>query len=315
MNKARFLLNVMVWLALSALGAGTLAAQIIPAANGVPAKMVVTEEARQGSNAPGIGPENIIVHQGHNRYEVTGWVPAQGDNAGLELYILLDDDSTASLGSQLGDIRQFIAEQPDSAKIGVAYMRNGIGWIVQKPTSDHTLAAKALRLPLRTNGGNGSPYFALSDLIKRWPKSDARREVLMISDGVDRYYEGDDLQDPYLAETIAKAQRAGVVVSAIYTPGVGTYSRSSWQTFLGQVYMTQVAQQTGGQAYYMGFDAPAVAFAPYLRDLANRLNHQYLLSFVPEPQQKAGLEPVKLTTETPNAELTAADRVYVPAGR
>jgi hypothetical protein len=315
MNKARFLLNLVVGLALSALGAGTLAAQIIPAANGVPAHMVVTGEARQGSNLPVIGPEAVIVYEGHDRDEVTGWVPAQGDNAGLELYILLDDDSTASVGSQLGDIRQFIMEQPDSAKIGVAYMRNGIGWIAQKPTSDHTLAAKALRLPLRTNGGNGSPYFALSDLIKRWPKSDSRREVLMISDGVDRYYEGDDLQDPYLAETIAKAQRAGVVVSVIYAPGVGTYARSSWRTYLGQVYLQQVARQTGGEAYYIGFNGPAVAFAPYLHDFANRLSHQYLLSFLAGPQKKSGLEPVKLTTEAPNAELDAADRVYVPAGR
>lgn len=315
MNKTRFLLNVMVGLVLGALGTSILAAQNVPAASGAPAHMVVTEEPHQGSSAPVIGRQDVVVSEGHERDQVTGWVPAQGDHAGLELYILLDDGSTTSLSTQLGDIRQFILGEPSSAKIGIAYMRNGVAYIAQKPTSDHTLAAKALRLPMGINGANGSPYFSLVDLVKRWPKSASRREVLMVSDGVDRYYNGADLLDPYLAEAIEKAQRAGVVVSAIYNPGVGDYGQSSWGKYLGQVYLAQVADKTGGQAYYIGFHGPAVAFAPYLNDLANRLNHQYLLSFVGEPQKKAKLEPVKVTTETANADLVAANSVYIRAER
>jgi len=315
MNKTRFLLNVMAGLALGALGTGILAAQTAAAANGVPTQMVVTEETHQGSGVPVINSEDVIVAQGQEHDKVTGWVPAQGENAGLELYILLDDGSTSSLSTQLGDIRHFILEQPSSAKIGVAYMRNGIALIAQAPTSDHTLAAKALRLAMGINGANGSPYFSLTDLVKRWPKSDNRREVLMISDGIDRYYDGPDMLDPYLAEAIAKTQRAGVVVSVIYNPGVGDYGQGNWQRYIGQVYLAQVAAKTGGQAYYIGFNAPAVAFAPYLHDLAERLNHQYLLTFLAEPQKKAGLEPVKLTTEVQNADLVAANRIYVPAGR
>lgn len=315
MNKARFLLEVTVGLVLGALGTGILAAQNVPAASGVTARMVVTEEPHQGSGMPAIGPQDVIVSGGQERDQVTGWVPAQGDHAGLELYMLLDDGSTASLGTQLGDIRQFIMGQPSSAQIGIAYMRNGIAMIAQKPTRDHTLAAKALRLPLGISGANGSPYFSLADLVKRWPKSNNRREVLMISDGVDRYYDGRDMLDPYLAEAIKKAQRAGIVVYAIYNPGVGDYGQGDWRRYLGQVYMAQVAHETGGQAYYIGFNAPAVAFAPYLKDLANRLNQQYLLSFVAEPRRKAGLEPVELTTEVANAKLVAANRVYVSAER
>ena len=204
MYKARFLLNVMVGLVLGALGTGILAAQNVPAASGVPARMVVTEEAHQGAGVPVIGPEDVIVSEGRERDQVTGWVPAHGDHAGLELYILLDDGSTSSLSTQLGDIRQFILGQPSSAKIGLAYMRNGTAMIAQKPTSDHTLTAKALRLPLGISGANGSPYFSLADLVKRWPKSNSRREVLMISDGIDRYYDGPDMLDPYLAQAIAR---------------------------------------------------------------------------------------------------------------
>jgi len=272
MNKTRFLLNVMAGLALATLGTGILAAQNVAAANGVPTRMVVTEETHQGSGVPVTGPEDVIVSEGQEHDKVTGLVPAQGDRAGLELYILLDDGSSSSLATQLRDIRQFILEQPSSVKIGVAYMRNGIAWIAQKPTSDHALAAKALRLPLGINGANGSPYFSLTDLVKRWPKSDSRREVLMISDGIDRYYDGPDMLDPYLAEAIEKVQRAGVVVSAIYNPGVGDYGQGNWQRYIGQVYLAQVAEKTGGEAYYIGFNAPAVTFAPYLTDLASRLN-------------------------------------------
>jgi hypothetical protein len=316
MNKTGLLLSAMGVIVLAALDAGSLTAQTEPQANGVPTHMVVTEEARHGSNLPLIKQDEVVVLEGHEHDTVTAWVPAQGDNAAMEFFILLDDDSTtATLGAQLGDIRQFILTQPSSTKIGVAYMRNGIAWIAQRPTSDHALAAKALRLPLGMASANGSPYFSLSDLVKRWPKSDSRREVLMISDGYDRYYGQNDLLDPYLDAAINDAQRVGIVVSTLYNPGVGTYHRGSFSTYIGQVYLGQVADRTGGQAYYIGFNAPAVAFAPFLNDLSNRLKHQYLLSFLAEPEKKAGLEPVKLVSEVPNMELVAADRVYVHTER
>jgi hypothetical protein len=36
--------------------------------------------------------------------------------------------------------------------------------------------------------------------------------------------------------------------------------------------------------------------------------------FGKDTERKAGFQPFKLRTEVPNAELVAADRVYVPAG-
>jgi len=312
--KGHFLLNLMVGLTLGALGTRSLAQQV-PAANGIPARMVVTVEARHGSDVPVINREDVIVHEGRDRDQVTDWVPAQGVEAALELFILLDDSSDTSLGTQLEAIRQFIEKQPTSAKIGIAYMQNGIARIEQNLTGDHSLAAKALRIPLGIRGINASPYFSLSDLIKHWPQSNSRREVLMVSDGIDSYYGSGDLLDPYLAAAIEDAQRAGVLVSVIYNPGVGHYGHSYWRKYWGQVYLAQVADETGGESYYIGFNGPPVALAPYLDDLASRLNRQYLLSFLAKPQKKAGLQPVKLTTEVPNADLVSADRVYVPAAR
>src|SRR3984893_12277687 len=136
----------------------------------VPVHMVVTAEARHGGEVTVIRREDVTVYQGRNRAQVTDWVPLQGDRAGLQLFLLLDDASATSLGSQLEDIRQFIVSQPASALIAVGYMHDGTVDTVQNFTGDHALAAKALRLPMGTVGAFASPYLSIQDLLKRWPE-------------------------------------------------------------------------------------------------------------------------------------------------
>jgi hypothetical protein len=288
------------------------AAQESASATGPAANLVVTVEARHGSNIPDVTRDDVMVYEGRDRDRVTGWLPLQGDNAGLEFFIMLDDSSNVTLGSQLEDVRQFINAQPPTTKIGVAYMANGIAQVVQNLTSDHALTAKALRLPFGNPGASASPYFSLGDLIKRWPASDERREVLMITDGIDRYW-GSGPDNAYVDTVIEQAQRAGVIVYSIYTPGVGHYGHSYWRTYWGQNYLSQLSDETGGESYYLIGPAPPVSFAPYMEDITRKLNHQYLLTFMAKPQKKAGMQRVKVHTEVPNAELVSADRVYVPA--
>lgn len=291
------------------------AAQQAPSAVGIPVHILVTVEPKHGSNAPVITRDDVMVHQGKDRDQVTDWTPAQGDRAALELFILIDDDANTSLGSQLEDIRQFINAQPSTTKIGVAYMQNGIARVAQEPTGDHAQAAKALRLPMGAGGANASPYFSLSDLVKKWPTGAERREVLMVSDGIDRYYGEGDPEDPYLQGALDDAGKAGIVVSAIYTPGVGHYGHSHWQNYWGQIYLSQLADKTGGEAYYIGFTGAPVTFAPYLDDVARRLAHQYFLGFLAKPEKKSGWQQIRLSTEIPNVDLVSAGRVYVSPGQ
>jgi hypothetical protein len=291
------------------------AAQQAPSAGGIPVHILVTVEPKHGSNVPVITRDDVMVHQGKDRDQVTDWTPAQGDRAALELFILIDDEANTSLGSQLEDIRQFINAQPSTTKIGVAYMQNGIARVAQEPTSDHAQAAKALRLPMGMGGANASPYFSLSDLVKKWPTGAERREVLMVSDGIDRYYGEGDLEDPYLQAALDDAGKAGIVVSAIYTPGVGHYGHSYWQNYWGQIYLSQLADKTGGEAYYIGFTGAPVTFAPYLDDVARRLEHQYFLGFLAKPEKKSGWQQIRLSTEIPNVDLVSAGRVYVSPGQ
>jgi hypothetical protein len=288
------------------------AQQPVSATNEVPVRMTVTVESPHGYNPAVINRDDVMVYQGRERDSVTNWIPAEGDRAGLELFLLIDDSASTSLGSQLDDIRQFIREQPATTRVGVAYMQNGAAQIVQNLTSDHSQAAKSLRLPLGVPGVNDNPYFSLGDLIKRWPESNSRREVLMISDGIDRFW-GSGPDDPYVSSVIEQAQRAGILVFAIYTPGAGYYGHSFWRTWWGQIYLSRTADETGGEGYYIGFRGSAVSFVPYLDEVTHRLAQQYSLTFLAKPEKKAGMQQVRITTEVRNAELVSADSVYVPA--
>jgi hypothetical protein len=291
--------------------AGQTAAQQSSAA-GVPVHLVVTVEARHGTNPPEITRDDVMVYEGGDRDKVEDWVAARGERAALEFFILIDDGSSVSLGSQLEDIRQFINAQPATTKIGIAYMQNGTARILQDLTADHSQAAKALRLPLGNPGVNSSPYFALQDLIKRWSEGAPRRQVLMVTDGIDRFW-GSSGQSPYVDSAITDTQRAGIMVYAIYSPGTGHDAHSFWRTNWGQIYLSQLTDETGGESYYIGFTGAPVSFAPYLDDIGHRLTHQYLLTFLAKPEKKAGMRAVKVQTEVPNAELVAARQVYVRA--
>jgi hypothetical protein len=302
----------LAWLMLAALG-GLLVAQQVPNTGGAPVHMIVTVEPKKGSDAPAVNREDVMVYERKNRDQVTDWIPAQGDHAGLEFFVMIDDGAASALDTQLVDIKKFIAGLPPAAQVGVAYMQNGIARIEQNLTSDHNLAAKAVRLPLGYFGADASPYFSLSDLVKRWPANGNRHEVLLISNGSDPYYGSGDIDDPYLSAAIDDCQRAGVPVSAIYAPGTGHFGHSYWQNYWGQIYLSKLTEETGGEGYYIGFVGAAPNFSPYLKDAAERLNHQYLLTFVPQPQKKSGLQSVKLRTELHNVDLVSADEVYVLA--
>jgi len=285
-------------------------------AGGIPAHIVVTVEPKRGNNPPpAIRKDDVLVFEGKNRDTVTDWIPLQGDRAGLQLFFLIDDESSTMLGTHLEEMQRFINALPASTKVGVAYMQNGIARVLQNPTNDHAQAAKALRLPMGIGGANASPYFSLSDLVKKWPATDERRVIFMVSDGEDRYYGTGDLNNPYLQAAIDGAAKAGILVSAVYTPGAGHFAHSYWQSYWGQLYLSELADKTGGEAYYIGFTGSPVSFTPYLEDFGRRLQNQYLLTFLAKPPKRAGWQQIRLKTEVPDVDLVSAGRVWVSPER
>jgi hypothetical protein len=57
-----------------------------------------------------------------------------------------------------------------------------------------------------------------------------------------------------------------------------------------------------------------VSFKPYLDRLQRYFDNQYYAVFQGIPKKKPGLQRVNFMTEVPNAEIAAADNVWVPAG-
>jgi len=270
-----------------------------------PVQTIVTVEARHGKGVPVLKQGDVMVFTKNERLRVTDLEA----HPALELFILIDDASGMSLGQQLQDMRQFIETQPAATSIGIGYMRNAMVEVFQDLTADHPKAAKALRLPLGYPGVMPSPFLALSDLIKRWPASAARHEVLLVSSGIDPL--GGGLSNPYLDAAIEHAQRAGVVVYAMYAPAAGHGAHSFWRMNWGQNHLAQIAEETGGECYMLGF-GPLISFSPYLAELSEHLTHQYVATFLIKPGNKADFQSVRFTTEVPNAEIVAAGRVYVP---
>jgi len=288
--------------------AATSIAQTIPLQS-VPARMTVTVEAARGKEVGELNRQDVLVFHNKQRLTVTDWTALKNEHASLELFLLLDDASGMSLGSQLGDLRDFINSQPAATQIGIAYMQNGGAKIVQNLTADHARAAEALRLPFGAIAAGTSPYLALDDLIKKWPASNVRREVVMISSGVDPLG-GPSPLNPFLDMVIEHAQLSGFIVYTMYAPQAGHAGHSFGIANSGQNHLAQLAEATGGESYMLGFGAP-VSFEPYLRDLAEHLAHQYSIEFQVPASSQPELLSVKIESEVPGIEIIAAPRVFV----
>ena len=284
----------------------------IPPGSGVPVSVLVTIEGKGDNGAPHVTPDDILVSQSKQRREVTSIEPVKQAN-GRQLWILMDDGLTGNFSTQINDLHQFIMAQPATTQIGIGYVRNGMVEKVQPLTSDHAAASKAIRLPTGPPGIAAEPYSALEDLIKKWPQGVAAREVLLISSGVDPIY-GPGPENPYLLAAIHEAQKAGVVVDSIFYPGSGWIGHSGRQLFWGQDYLSELDQDTGGEFYWIGNRSP-VTITPYLDDLDQRMNGQYLLTFLAKPESKSGLQAVRIKSELPKVKLAAPSQVYVPASK
>ena len=234
-------------------------AALSPAQETSTARAVVTATTKGSEDVTTIPRQTISLTENRKSQDVTGWVPLRGSRSGLQLVVLLDDSSRGNLGLQLNDIKNFLMALPPNAQVAIGYMRNGSPNLLQNFTTDHAAAAKTLRLPQGSAGINGSPYFCLSALAKHWPggDSDVRREVVMVTDGVDRYSGAHfDPSNPYVQAATSDAQKAGVIVYSIYYRGAGRADRSFVATDGGQNYLTQVSNDTGGKVYLEGFGNP-----------------------------------------------------------
>lgn len=284
------------------------------AAGNGPSSIVTVEPKGSGELAEPVAANAVKVKVNGKNAEVAGWT-AFGPNAtqpNLQLVLLIDDGARTSLGLHLQELQRFITQQPPTTEVAVAYMRNGTGQFTGPFTTDHAQAAQTLRLPISSPGTNGSPYFSLSDLIKRWPAHtpSERREVVMVTDGIDRYnglrY---DPSNPYINATIRDAIRNRVVVYSIYFHNAGFADRTGAGINSGQNYLTQLCAAVGGEFFYQGFGNP-VDFTPYLNQINRKLGNQYELRVTP-PEKAKNIVNLRVQVSAPNTKTQAAQQIFL----
>jgi hypothetical protein len=273
---------------------------------------MVTIGHHYGHESPALTRDDLAVTENYEPLPITNLVPLRGDRAGLELFLLVDNCSNCEPGSKFEELSRFILSQPSTTTVGVAYILNGRLQVAENPTADHARAVKALSTP----EGNkpASPFVALADLIRGWPRGTSRRVVLMISNGISPATT-DNLQDPSTEAALEAAQGAGVTVFAIYHPSADYLATDSSKIYTGQVQLAHVADETGGEAYFLDL-GPLPSLAPFLADLTDHLANQYLLEFLANPAEGSGaLQQVTVKSKITDLEVMAPDKVWVPAAQ
>jgi hypothetical protein len=275
---------------------------------------VITVLPDKNAPAPQIPQQALSVKVDGKNSTVTRWQPLRGPNAPAELVILIDGAARTSLGTQMRDIQHFVQTLPPNVSATIAYMENGRAALAGPLTTDRTQTLQGLRITGGVPGISASPYFCLSDLAKHWPSNNrqARREVIMITDGVD-YYDGArhyDPEDPYLQAAITDSVRSQLIVYSIYWRNIGRLDRTMGANNAGQNLLTQLTQATGGTNYWEGFGDP-VSFQPYFEDLVRRIENQYEIGFMAPSNGKPQVESFRLKVNTPGVKVEAPQQVLV----
>jgi hypothetical protein len=273
---------------------------------------VVTALGPDYTAPPQITKQDVSVYSRKSKLDVTGWEPATDSHGALQLAILIDDAvSPTAIGLQFKELKNFIEQQPAGTEVGVFYAQSGTIATAAKFSSDHDAVAKKLRLTLgRRASASPSIYLSLSDLVKKWPGNAPRREVLMLTSGMDLLEPG--IQDPYFDAALTNTQKAGIIVHSIYVGGIRL--GLSFFGMIAQGNLGQITSQSGGDAFFQGVSTP-VSFKPFLDQLDTILRNQYLITFeAPASSKKKGeLRPINIRIEQTNVKLLYPREVLVPA--
>lgn len=293
-------------LALPFFGAGQTALPA-PAPIGVPARMVITAGHFYSHEARDLMAGELIVTQDFEPLTVTKVTPLYGTP--LELFFLVDNSSSCEANSQFTELHRFIASQTENTAVGVAYIREGQLQIAQDPILDHETAAKALNTP--TGNRPSNPFVALRQLIEGWKPDGSRHVAILISNGIDPTATK-TLLDPAADAAIEAAQRAGVIVFAIYHPSADYLTTDPSNIYAGQVQLAHIASETGGEAYLVGF-GPLPSLAPFLGDLWDHLGNQYLMEFLATPGENGpALQAIEVRSELTDVHIMAPAKALVP---
>ena len=290
---------------------GALSVSAADSSPGREVSVLITVESKSGSQ-PVLSSDNIRVQQDRQERPIADL--KRLDTGKTQMLVLIDDSAGGDFDSQIPALKKFVNSLAPTVEVGIGYMRNGTAQMTSGFTADHAKAANSIRVALGAGGADVSPYDSLSDAVKKWPQEAGveRKEVVMISSGIEGLGGGLAPDNLYVNAGISDAQKAGVIVYAIYNPGFGHAGHSLWRSTWGQNLLSQLTDETGGELYTVGFGS-AVSFDPYLDDILKRQAQQYVLTFESRAENKSGLQQVKITAAQRSFSIAAPDKVYVKA--
>jgi hypothetical protein len=247
----------------------------------------------------------LFVSEDGERQEILSTRSA-ADRAPLALTLLVQDDLVSSIGLEISGLANFIRNLPQGSHVQVGYLRAGSLQLRQKFTTDLERAAKVLRVPVGSaTAAPYNPYVQIYEALKRYGgvPLGTRRAVLVITDGLDvsrGLSSSSPTQSVDLDRAINEAQRRSVAIYAIYAPTVGQGGSTSLVSN-AQGSLMRLTQETGGKAFFQGLGAP-VSFAPFLRDVSDRLARQLALTYLSTHDDK-GFHRIKIDSPDSKAEL------------
>ncbi len=294
-----------VVLAASIAGFAPCATNDPPSPLGFPAQIVITVQSKRAGTAPRtLRPKDITVEEDGKPTQVIGLDRLRGRLAGIQLFVLLDFTGDNAIGpAQLSNLESFFGGLPETTELGVGYLQESGISLTQPFTVGHLSAVQALGIPGGPQGASGGLYAGLSSLMNHWPTQHqiARKAVLILTDGADRYQGAPDA-------AIQDALRTGVQVYSIALRDAGPVSQRPGANSGATDPLADVCRQTGGEAYAPDSPNPS-AIGPYLDDLTERLDSQYRVTFTGEAGR--GTLPVKLRTDLTDIKVAAPSSVYV----
>lgn len=307
-------MNHKILAAATLLGAGLLSVPLFAwqqgAADGPTASAIVTLEPRREQQPEAVTAQEMKITLNGKPETATSVTPI--GNSPMQLGLLIDDSAGTSFDTEVSTIKQWINSLPPYIQIGVGYMRNGMTVWTHQFTSDHAAAANSVRVAAAYGGADVSPYDSVSDAIKHWSAAPdiQRREVILVSSGIEALGGGMAPENPYVNAAIANAQRAGVVAYGIYNPSVGHYGHVLWAITYGQNLLSQYTDETGGEAYVTTISAP-VDFGPFLRSAVDCMQRQYRVEFTTHDVKK-GLQSLRIRPAEAGLQFTYPKAVPVP---
>jgi Ca-activated chloride channel family protein len=176
-------------------------------------------------------------------------------------------DTSGSMRRRMDSVQkaasQFVSQIKPVDRAMILEFSDGVR-MTQGLTSD----IPALKRAIEKSAAKGGTalYDAVIDAVRRLQRMKGRTSVILLTDGKDENNAGTAAGSRHtLAECVETAKEAGVT---IYTLGLGAN--------IAKDVLTQIAQQTGGRAYF----PPTVAdLAEVYGKIAKELRSQYTLSY------------------------------------